>query len=169
MSRLHVHLHVRDLENSIRFYKSLFGTPPVRVEAGYAKWMLEDPRVNFAISAGGSTEGVGHLGIQVENDAELAAVTARAREAAGEILVERGARCCHAAGNKAWAEDPQGVRWEAFQTTGTLDEYEEGADEVFLEHASGMRTVTAPHAACGCGCESRKGGEAGQTQAACCA
>jgi catechol 2,3-dioxygenase-like lactoylglutathione lyase family enzyme len=148
MSRLHVHLHVRDFEQSIRFYTTLFNTEPARREAGYAKWMLDDPKVNFAISVGGETPGVGHLGIQVDSAEELAVVSARAQEAAGAILVERGARCCYATGDKAWAEDPQGVRWETFHTTGTLDEAGHGAEESFVANANGAREVES--AACCC-------------------
>jgi len=132
MSRLHVHLHVRDLAQSIRFYETLFGAAPTRREPGYAKWQLEDPKVNFAISESHGDTGIGHLGIQVDSDDELAAVSVRAQAAAGAILVERGARCCYATGDKAWAEDPQGVRWETFHTTGVLAEAGQGAAETFV-------------------------------------
>jgi catechol 2,3-dioxygenase-like lactoylglutathione lyase family enzyme len=148
MSRLHVHLHVRDFEQSIRFYTTLFNSEPTRREAGYAKWLLDEPKVNFAISIGGETAGVGHLGIQVDSEKELASVSARAQAAAGAVLVERGARCCYATGNKVWAEDPQGVRWETFHTTGTLDETGHGAEESFVSNADGKREVES--AACCC-------------------
>jgi predicted enzyme related to lactoylglutathione lyase len=145
MSRLHVHLHVRDLAKTIHFYSTLFGAAPTRVEDGYAKWMLEDPKVNFAISTS-KREGVSHLGIQVETESELAAVAARAQEAAGAVLVERGAQCCYATGNKAWAEDPQGVIWEVFHTTGAAGERGAGAEATFVQGA-GTRKETG---ACGC-------------------
>ena len=148
MSRLHVHLHVRDLEQSIRFYTTLFACEPARHEGGYAKWMLDDPKVNFAISTGGEHAGVGHLGIQVDSDEELAAVSARAQEAAGAVLVERGARCCYATGNKAWAEDPQGVRWETFHTTGHLDEPGHSAEESFVSGVDGKRDAQEKAACC---------------------
>jgi len=164
MSRLHVHLHVRDLEQSIRFYTALFAVPPTRVEPGYAKWLLEDPRVNFALSTGGAHEGVGHLGIQVESEAELAERSARARDAAGSILVERGAQCCYATGNKAWTEDPQGVKWETFHTTGTLAFAGEGADETFIERGSGTAIADA---SCQCRGSDAKA-EAPKATAACC-
>jgi len=144
MSRFHVHLHVNDLEQSIRFYSTLFATAPARVEAGYAKWMLDDPKVNFAISTG-QPGGVSHLGFQVDSDEELAHVSARAQAAAGTVLVEKGARCCYAKGNKAWAEDPQGVVWETFHTTGVLEEAGSGAEETFRDELR-----TAPIGGCGC-------------------
>ena len=144
MNRFHVHVHVADIEQSIRFYSTLFGAEPSRVESGYAKWMLEDPRVNFAISTG-QPLGVSHLGVQVESDEELASVSARARAAAGTVLVEKGARCCYAKGDKSWAEDPQGVVWETFHTTGALDEAGTGADETFRDE---MPIANA--SACGC-------------------
>ena len=147
MSRFHVHLHVNDLEQSIRFYSTLFGAMPARVEPGYAKWMLEDPKVNFAISTA-QPAGVSHLGFQVETDDELAHVSARAQAAAGTVLVEKGARCCYAKGNKSWAEDPQGVVWETFHTTGVLEEAGTGAEETFRD---GLRT--GPIAGCGCSTE----------------
>ena len=150
MSRLHVHLHVRDLDHSVGFYSKLFGANPTRLEPGYAKWMLEDPRVNFAISTGGEEQGLSHLGIQADSDAELVGIADRARDAAGEVLVERNARCCYAVGNKAWATDPQGMVWEAFHSTGALKENEEGADAIFIEHEDGSRTASPSHAACGC-------------------
>jgi catechol 2,3-dioxygenase-like lactoylglutathione lyase family enzyme len=148
MSRLHVHLHVRDLEQSVRFYSTLFAHAPTRIEPGYAKWMLDDPHVNFAISTGGGHEGVGHLGIQVETESELAERTARAKTAAGAILVERGAQCCYATGNKAWTEDPQGVKWETFLTTGALATAGEGAEETFIDRDGTIERLDSP--ACGC-------------------
>jgi predicted enzyme related to lactoylglutathione lyase len=144
MTRFHVHLHVADLERSIRFYSTLFGTAPSRVKPGYAKWMLEEPKVNFAISSG-SPVGVSHLGVQVETDAELAEISQRARAAAGTVLVESGARCCYATGNKAWAEDPQGIVWETFRTTGELEEAETGAQATFRDDVQ-----ISDSARCGC-------------------
>jgi catechol 2,3-dioxygenase-like lactoylglutathione lyase family enzyme len=128
MNRLHVHLHVRDISQSVAFYSTLFGSEPAKREADYAKWMLDNPRVNFAISTGGEA-GLSHLGIQVEDDASLAEATARAKSAAGSVLEEKSANCCYAVSDKAWATDPQGVRWETFRTTGDLTVYGVGADE----------------------------------------
>ena len=121
MNRLHIHLNVHDLAQSVRFYSALFGTEPTRIEPDYAKWMLENPRVNFAISSRGEGSGLSHLGIQVEDDAELANATMRAKVAAGLVLVEEGASCCYAKSDKSWADDPQGLRWEIFLTTGRFD------------------------------------------------
>jgi predicted enzyme related to lactoylglutathione lyase len=148
MKRLHVHLHVHDIANSVRFYSTLFGQEPARRETDYAKWMLDDPRVNFAISARGGEPGLGHLGIQVESAVELASAAARAERAAGEILVEDNAHCCYATGDKAWATDPQGVRWETFHTTGDLTVYGEGAPKA-ASAASGLSTVACCGGACG--------------------
>jgi catechol 2,3-dioxygenase-like lactoylglutathione lyase family enzyme len=128
MNRLHVHLHVHDISQSVRFYSALFGSAPAKREADYAKWMLENPRVNFAISTGGEA-GLSHLGIQVEDNAALAEATTRAKRAAGSVVEEKNANCCYAVSDKAWATDPQGVRWETFRTTGDLTVYGVGADE----------------------------------------
>lgn len=151
MNRLHVHLSVRDLAQSVRFYSALFGAGPTRTEADYAKWMLEDPRVNFAISTGKGEAGLSHLGIQVEDETELMHATARAKAAAGQVLVEEGARCCYAKGDKSWAEDPQGIRWETFLTSGDLTVFGAGADETRLEAAHDKKeSATETSAGC-CG------------------
>jgi len=130
VNRLHVHLHVADLQKSVRFYTALFGQKPAKHETDYAKWMLDDPRVNFAISARGRTAGLGHLGIQVESRAELEAATARAKAAAGAVQIEDAARCCYAVSDKSWAEDPQGIRWETFLTTGDLADFGTDAESL---------------------------------------
>jgi catechol 2,3-dioxygenase-like lactoylglutathione lyase family enzyme len=137
MNRLHVHMRVKDIAQSVGFYSTLFGAPPTKREADYAKWMLEDPRVNFAISSGGEA-GLDHLGIQVEDEANLADATNRALAAAGSVLEEKSANCCYAISDKAWATDPQGVRWETFRTTGDLTVYGVGAE----------KTNTVTQAAC---------------------
>ena len=126
MKRLHVSLAVADLERSIDFYSTLFGVEPTVHEAGYAKWMLEDPRVNFVLDANGGAPGVNHLGIQVESDLELAGITERLARAEAPLLEEREAECCFARSDKAWSLDPQGVPWETFHTHGAIDYY--GAD-----------------------------------------
>jgi len=143
MNRLHVHLHVNDLSRSVRFYSALFGTKPSKLEADYAKWMLDDPRVNFAISTGGDA-GLSHLGIQVEDDGALAEATKRARSAAGSIVEEKSASCCYAISDKAWATDPQGVRWETFRTTGDLTVYGIGTDETKMSMASTAACCPSP-------------------------
>jgi catechol 2,3-dioxygenase-like lactoylglutathione lyase family enzyme len=128
MNRLHVHLHVHDIAQSVRFYSALFGAEPTKRQGDYAKWMLDDPRVNFAISSDGDA-GLGHLGIQVEDAEALVAATGRAKAAAGGVVEEADAHCCYAVSDKAWATDPQGVRWETFHTTGNLTTYGAGADD----------------------------------------
>ncbi len=116
MKRLHVHVGVTDLDQSIAFYSALFGSPPSLVRDDYAKWMLDDPRVNFAISHGHAAPGIEHLGIQAESPEELAEVTARISAADRPVLAEGETTCCYAKSEKSWTSDPQGVVWEAFHT-----------------------------------------------------
>ena len=123
MKRLHLHLGVDDLAASVKFYSTLFAAEPTFIADDYAKWMLEDPRVNFAISAGHATRGIEHVGIQVENADELAEVRARLSRAEAPILDEAATTCCYAESSKAWISDPQGVMWETFLTTGTATNY----------------------------------------------
>jgi catechol 2,3-dioxygenase-like lactoylglutathione lyase family enzyme len=120
---MHVHVGVDNLAQSVRFYTTLFGAEPSVVEADYAKWMLDDPRLNFAISAGHATRGIEHLGIQVESETELAEVGARLARADGPVLAEAATTCCYATSSKAWIADPQGVVWETFLTTGSAADY----------------------------------------------
>lgn len=127
MKRLHVHVGVEDLAQSIRFYATLFGAEPSVTKADYAKWMLENPRVNFAISAGRGFTGVEHLGLQVEDEAELAEVFDRLKAADRPVLEEGCTTCCYARSEKSWISDPQGVVWEAFLTTGESTVYGGGA------------------------------------------
>ena len=129
MKRFHVHVNVDDLEASIGFYRMLFGVEPSVVESDYAKWMLDDPRVNFAISQRGRAAGLDHLGMQAEDEAELADLGARLRAADAVTLAEQGTVCCYAKSDKFWAEDPQGVRWESFRSLGTSTTYTLGEDE----------------------------------------
>ena len=119
MKRLHVHVGVEDLQASIRFYSTLFAAEPTVTKPDYAKWMLEDPRVNFAISSGRhAAKGIEHLGIQVESAEELAEVYTRLRSADRPVLEEGATTCCYARSEKSWIADPQGVVWETFHTTG---------------------------------------------------
>ncbi len=138
MKRLHVHVSVKDLDDSIRFYSTLFGAPPTRQENDYAKWMLDDPRVNFAISSRSIAPGISHLGIQAETADELGVLADRAREAGDSVFIEEGATCCYAQSDKAWVEDPQGIRWETFHTTGNAT--------VYGEAPRASRTETKPKA-----------------------
>ena len=128
MKRLHVHVSVSDLNASIRFYSGLFAAQPTVHKADYAKWMLEDPRVNFAISQRDGKPGVQHLGIQVEDHMELEQVYERLKQADRPVLEEGETTCCYARSEKSWISDPQGVQWETFLTTGESVVY--GTDEI---------------------------------------
>jgi catechol 2,3-dioxygenase-like lactoylglutathione lyase family enzyme len=124
MNRFHVHVHVADLSRNIDFYKQLFGAEPTVTRHDYAKWMLDDPRINFAISTGKSNEtGIAHLGLQAETPDALAMIGARLQAADAVTLAEAGTTCCYARSDKFWAEDPQGVRWESFHTHGEATTY----------------------------------------------
>ncbi|HEY1891508.1 MAG TPA: ArsI/CadI family heavy metal resistance metalloenzyme [Steroidobacteraceae bacterium] len=123
MKRLHVHIAVEDLGASIRFYSHLFAAEPTVLKSDYAKWMLEDPRVNFAISQRGAKPGVQHLGIQVESHLELQEVYGRLEHAKRPVLQEGATTCCYARSEKSWTDDPQGIRWETFLTTGQSTVY----------------------------------------------
>ena len=126
MKRLHVHVAVDDLERSIGFYSTLFAAQPWVRKSDYAKWMLGDPRVNFAISQRGAAVGLDHLGIQVEADCELRELAGRLRTAGAQMLDEEAVTCCYAKGNKSWVNDPSGIRWETFFTYGEATSYGEG-------------------------------------------
>jgi catechol 2,3-dioxygenase-like lactoylglutathione lyase family enzyme len=124
MKRLHVHVGVNDLEQSIRFYSTLFAAEPTVVRPDYAKWMLDDPRVNFAISAGQhAARGIEHLGIQAESSDELAEVYGRLTAADAPVLEEGATICCYASSEKSWVADPDGIVWEAFFTNGEATVY----------------------------------------------
>lgn len=142
MKRLHVHVGVDDLERSIGFYSTLFGTEPTVVKPDYAKWMLEDPRVNFAISAGNPHKGVEHLGIQVESSGELKEVYDRLKAADRPVLEEGATTCCYAKSEKSWIADPQGVVWEAFFTSGESTVYGDSPE------FSALSTNAAAEACC---------------------
>jgi catechol 2,3-dioxygenase-like lactoylglutathione lyase family enzyme len=125
MKRFHVHLHVDDLAKSIAFYSQLFAAEPSRRESDYAKWMLEDPRINFAISARGAAAGIDHLGIQTDDATELDALKLRARSADMALLDEGATSCCYARSEKHWITDPQGIAWEHFHTLGDIPLFRE--------------------------------------------
>jgi catechol 2,3-dioxygenase-like lactoylglutathione lyase family enzyme len=116
MKRIHIHVGVENLDESIRFYSAIFGAQPVKTKADYAKWLLEDPRVNFAISTRASKKGVEHLGIQVDEDAELAEIRERVKVAEFAVFDEGETVCCYARSEKSWVKDPAGVPWEAYRT-----------------------------------------------------
>jgi len=137
MKRFHVHVSVSDLQQSIRFYSALFATQPTVLKDDYAKWMLDDPRVNFAISTCSAKSGVDHLGIQAEDSAELEDLGARLAQADVALTAQKNASCCYAKSDKYWTIDPQGVAWESFHTLESAPVY--GSD---------TRKVAAPKAAC---------------------
>lgn len=125
MKRFHVHVAVDRFEESIRFYSSIFGTEPAVVKPDYAKWMLDDPRLNFAISRRGHPQGVNHLGFQVESDEELKVMRARLEAADAGLVEQTGTACCYARSDKYWVTDPSGIAWETFHTLGALQVYGE--------------------------------------------
>ena len=125
MKRFHVHLHVDDLDRSVAFYSKLFDATPARLEADYAKWMLDDPRINFAISTRGAAAGIDHLGIQTDDAAELDALKARAQAADLALQDEGATSCCYARSEKHWITDPQGIAWEHFHTLGNIPVFSE--------------------------------------------
>jgi predicted lactoylglutathione lyase len=152
MKRMHVHVAVDDLQHSIGFYSALFAARPTIVKTDYAKWMLDDPRVNFAISTRGRQAGLDHLGIQVEDQTELNEVYARLRNAGGAIVEQGQTNCCYAQTEKSWIDDPAGIAWETFLTTGESTDYGNGSGERIARVAH-EKSCCAPQAApvtCGC-------------------
>ncbi|MBO9676822.1 MAG: VOC family protein [Acidovorax sp.] len=150
MKRFHVHMHVDDLSKNIAFYSKLFGAEPTRVESDYAKWMLDDPRINFAISTrGDSKAGLDHLGFQVDDAAELAALKARAEAADMAMLDEVETTCCYARSEKHWITDPQGVAWEHFHSLGNIPVFNESTAPAAT--ACCAPTAVAPAASSCCG------------------
>lgn len=146
MKRLHIHVAVDDLARAIPFYETLFATAPSVVKNDYAKWMLDDPRVNFAISARGAKAGVEHLGIQVEDSEELAEVYGRLERADAPVLEEGETVCCYARSEKSWVTDPAGVPWEVFHTHGEAASY--GGGVVAEEARLAVTPTGRPEAAC---------------------
>ncbi len=116
MNRLHVHLRVKDLDQSVEFYSALFGRAPDKVETDYAKWMLEDPRANIAISTRGDLTGVDHAGLQTDSREELESIALRLKNAGVGLLEEADATCCYARSNKYWTQSPDGAKWELYHT-----------------------------------------------------
>jgi catechol 2,3-dioxygenase-like lactoylglutathione lyase family enzyme len=159
MKRFHVHVSVKDLNESIRFYSTLFGAPPSVEKPDYAKWMMEDPRVNFAISTRDPKHGVNHLGLQVESEEELTGLEAQLKAADRAMIVEANATCCYANSQKYWVTDPQGVAWETFRTLGNAPVYGEsplsvGQKTECCAPPAAVRPVEAPKATSNCGCAS---------------
>jgi catechol 2,3-dioxygenase-like lactoylglutathione lyase family enzyme len=131
MKRMHLHVSVPDLTQSIRFYETLFGAAPAVVKDDYAKWILDDPRVNFAISERARAAGVDHIGIQVDSAEELGELSGRLKAAGADTFDQQATTCCYATSDKSWVRDPAGVRWETFFTFGEAISY--GEDEVLPE------------------------------------
>jgi catechol 2,3-dioxygenase-like lactoylglutathione lyase family enzyme len=165
---MHVHVSVRDLDASVRFYSTLFATTPAVLKSDYAKWMLDDPLVNFAISTRGAPVGIEHLGIQVADADELHEVYERLEKADAPLLEEGETVCCYAKSEKTWIEDPQGIRWETFLTTGESTTY--GSEAPKLAAAccvpSGMSSRADAAASC---CTPEDVTRAKAVKAACCA
>ena len=118
MSRFHLHIAVADLQQSVKFYSAVFGSQPSVLKPDYAKWALEDPRLNFAISTRGARTGLDHVGLQAESDEELQAMRQRLESAGIHGLAQEGATCCYAESDKYWVQDPQGIAWESFHSLG---------------------------------------------------
>ncbi|MDP9412737.1 MAG: VOC family protein [Pseudomonadota bacterium] len=145
MKRLHVHVGVNDLDRSIGFYSTLFGAEPAVLKPDYAKWMLDDPRVNFAISSGQhAARGIAHLGIQAEDQGELAQVYSRLKAADRPVLEEGATTCCYAKSEKSWIADPDGVVWEAFFTNGEATVYGDSPALSALSDNASEVTCCAP-------------------------
>ena|ERR1700688_3474608 len=161
MKRLHVHVSVADLEQSVRFYATLFAAEPTVLKPDYAKWMLDDPRVNFAISKRDGAAGVQHLGIQAEDATELAEVYDRLTQAERPIVAQGATTCCYAKSDKQWISDPQGVAWETFLTrgeatvygkSGSVEKLKAATGEVCCEPALTAANAIDKPAKSGCGC-----------------
>ena len=153
MKRFHVHVGVADLDASIAFYTGLFGAPPSVSKADYAKWMLEDPCLNFAISLKGAGHtGIEHIGLQVDSEAGLAEVYGRLSDAKGPVLTEGETTCCYAKSEKSWIANPDGVVWEAFLTTGESTVYGGNPDLAALAGASADPTPCCAPAPAAKGC-----------------
>ena len=157
MKRFHVHMHVDDLAKNIAFYSQLFGAEPARVESDYAKWMLDEPRVNFAISTRGEKAGLDHLGFQVDEAEELDALKARARAADLAMLDEGATTCCYARSDKHWITDPQGIAWEHFHSLGNIPVFHETSDAAATNSACCAPKAAAPAPATTNCCAPRSG------------
>ncbi|MEX3955284.1 ArsI/CadI family heavy metal resistance metalloenzyme [Trinickia sp. EG282A] len=144
MKRFHVHVSVANLSDSIRFYSALFAAEPNVVKADYAKWMLEDPRINFAISQRGASPGLDHLGVQVESETELAEMHERLNVAALPVDAQVGTACCYARSDKYWTIDPQGIAWETYQTLGEIPTFGESRDAAPIERNAEVSASCAP-------------------------
>jgi catechol 2,3-dioxygenase-like lactoylglutathione lyase family enzyme len=151
MKRLHLHVSVPDLAQSIQFYETLFGAPPTVVKADYAKWMLDDPKVNLAISQRDRAAGVDHVGIQVDSAAELGELADRLKAAGAVTIDQEATTCCYAQSDKSWVTDPAGVRWETFYTFGEATRYGEDESQAVVGGATASACCApAPKASACC-------------------
>ncbi len=150
MKRLHIHLSVDDLAKNIAFYHALFGSEPTVVHDDYAKWMLDDPRVNFAISTRGEKSGLDHLGIQVDEEKELAELKRQLEATQANIETQEGTACCYAESNKHWVMDPQGIAWESFHTLKDIPTFNRQAVKSDGENPFACRPVDDSSSSC-CG------------------
>ena len=154
MKRMHVHVSVENIDSAIGFYSALFAAEPAVVKTDYAKWMLDDPRVNFAISTRGREPGLDHLGIQAESQDELQDVYARLRKAGGNIIEQGQTTCCYAQSEKTWIDDPAGISWETFHTTGEATNYgaevQRGARVAHDKACCGPAAAATPEPASAC-------------------
>jgi extradiol dioxygenase family protein len=155
MKRFHLHVSVQDLEESVRFYSMLFAAQPAVRQTDYAKWMLEDPRINFAISTDRQPVGVNHLGFQLDSDAELRGMQAQLQAADSKLIQENEQPCCYARSDKYWVTDPTGIAWETFHTLGSIPVY--GEDTPVFNH--GSSTVPTGHAESKACCVPKVSGE----------
>ena len=168
MKRFHVHVAVDDLSKSIAFYSAMFGEQPAVVKPDYAKWMLEDPRVNFAISNRGLAPGVNHLGLQAEDEAELEAIHANLQKADTAIAAEKEAHCCYSRSDKYWVTDPQGIAWETFHSLGTIPLFgDDAVSPVAEQSASSCGRSGAVTSSC-CSPSDLERAETVSTASACC-
>lgn len=170
MKRFHVHVGVENLEQSVRFYSTLFAAEPTLRKPDYAKWMLDDPRVNFAISTSRSHAVIHHLGIQAENGDELSEIHGRLESAGAPIREEGETTCCYARSEKSWIDDPQGIAWETFRTLGESAIYGGCSPTKPETTADRAEPVNAAATCCGPAAQERPGGHAAQarTAAPCC-
>ncbi|MBL8525890.1 MAG: VOC family protein [Betaproteobacteria bacterium] len=166
MKRFHVHVAVSDLKQSTQFYSAMFGMQPTVQKDDYAKWMLDDPRVNFAISERANASGLNHLGFQADSDEELEEIHARLQTADTAITAEKGANCCYAKSDKYWVQDPSGIPWESFRSLDTIPFYGENSHK----GGAGAENATAASegGACGTSCCPAPVAKAATTAKACC-
>jgi catechol 2,3-dioxygenase-like lactoylglutathione lyase family enzyme len=169
MKRFHVHVAVDDLDASVRFYSTVFGVSPTVLKTDYAKWMLDDPRVNFALSKRGLKAGLDHMGVQVDTEEELTALRSQVAQAEIAALDQRNASCCYARSDKYWIADPQGIAWETFHTLGSIPLYGEDTQRTEGQSVACCKpTATQSSERADAACCKPADATKEQTRAACC-